>query len=83
MHIPLVCLYLADDTLQTCMGVNDASCCVGVAGRGKWQRHQAAKAQLDPLPEYEPFQPVKAIACDLFPHTSHVESVVLLERGGV
>jgi hypothetical protein len=66
------------------MDANDASCCVRNAGaRGKWQRHQAAKPQLDPLPEYQPFQPVKAIACDLFPHTSHVESVVLLERGGV
>jgi tRNA/tmRNA/rRNA uracil-C5-methylase (TrmA/RlmC/RlmD family) len=28
-----------------------------------------------------PFAPVRAAAVDLFPHTAHVESVVLLERG--
>jgi hypothetical protein len=27
-----------------------------------------------------PFRPVKALAFDLFPHTPHVESVMLLER---
>ncbi len=30
--------------------------------------------------EHKPFSPVKAVAVDLFPHTHHVESVVLLER---
>ncbi|EFJ48436.1 hypothetical protein VOLCADRAFT_33590, partial [Volvox carteri f. nagariensis] len=29
---------------------------------------------------YTPFRPVKALAVDLFPHTSHVEAVMLLER---
>ena len=27
-----------------------------------------------------PFRPVKAIGADLFPHTSHIESIILLER---
>lgn len=27
-----------------------------------------------------PFRPVKAVGADLFPHTSHIESIVLLER---
>ena len=29
----------------------------------------------------QPFRPVKANGVDLFPHTSHVELVVLFERG--
>jgi hypothetical protein len=29
---------------------------------------------------YVPFCPVRAMAVDLFPHTRHVESVVLLQR---
>jgi hypothetical protein len=29
---------------------------------------------------YIPFRPVQAMAVDLFPHTRHVEGVVLLER---
>uniref|UniRef100_A0A7S4L029 TRAM domain-containing protein n=1 Tax=Guillardia theta TaxID=55529 RepID=A0A7S4L029_GUITH len=29
----------------------------------------------------EPFEPIKAIGVDLFPHTPHIELVVLLERG--
>ena len=27
-----------------------------------------------------PFKPVKAVGADLFPHTNHIESIVLLER---
>ncbi|GLI67852.1 hypothetical protein VaNZ11_012143 [Volvox africanus] len=30
--------------------------------------------------DYNPFRPVKALAVDLFPHTAHVEAVMLLER---
>ncbi|GIL90901.1 hypothetical protein Vretimale_17130 [Volvox reticuliferus] len=30
--------------------------------------------------DYSPFRPVKALAVDLFPHTAHVEAVMLLER---
>ncbi|KAJ0084899.1 hypothetical protein Patl1_30710 [Pistacia atlantica] len=38
-------------------------------------RHRAKS-----MPVSEPFQPVKAMAVDLFPHTSHCEMVMLLER---
>lgn len=38
-------------------------------------RHRAKS-----MPASEPFQPVKAMAVDLFPHTSHCEMVMLLER---
>jgi tRNA (uracil-5-)-methyltransferase len=27
-----------------------------------------------------PFKPIKAVGADLFPHTSHIESIILLER---
>lgn len=32
------------------------------------------------MPNSEPFQPIKAMAVDLFPHTTHCEVVMLLER---
>ncbi|KAK8601505.1 hypothetical protein V6N13_058801 [Hibiscus sabdariffa] len=38
-------------------------------------RHRAKS-----MPMSEPFQPVKAMAVDLFPHTPHCEMVMLLER---
>ncbi|RVW97259.1 Zinc finger CCCH domain-containing protein 24 [Vitis vinifera] len=38
-------------------------------------RHRAKS-----MPNSEPFQPVKAMAVDLFPHTPHCEMVMLLER---
>ncbi|XP_034221994.1 zinc finger CCCH domain-containing protein 24 isoform X2 [Prunus dulcis] len=38
-------------------------------------RHRAKS-----MPASEPFQPVKAMAVDLFPHTIHCELVMLLER---
>ncbi|KAL5831168.1 hypothetical protein ACOSQ4_016522 [Xanthoceras sorbifolium] len=38
-------------------------------------RHRAKS-----MPVSEPFRPVKAMAVDLFPHTSHCEMVMLLER---
>lgn len=31
---------------------------------------------------YVPFKPVKSVAVDLFPHTTHVETIMLLERDG-
>ena len=39
-----------------------------------------ARHRLKSMPKSEPFQPVKAMAVDLFPHTSHCELVMLLER---
>lgn len=48
----------------------------GRGGRGGWSRQQGhAKGG-----SYTPFRPVKAVAVDLFPHTAHVEAVMLLER---
>ncbi|CAA6662435.1 unnamed protein product [Spirodela intermedia] len=38
-------------------------------------RHRAKS-----MPNSEPFRPVKAVAVDLFPHTPHCETVMLLER---
>lgn len=40
-------------------------------------RHRAKS-----MPNSEPFRPVKAMAVDLFPHTPHCETVMLLERWG-
>ncbi|KMT02077.1 hypothetical protein BVRB_9g208060 [Beta vulgaris subsp. vulgaris] len=39
-----------------------------------------ARHRLKSMPKSEPFQPVKAMAVDLFPHTPHCELVMLLER---
>ncbi|KAK3206012.1 hypothetical protein Dsin_020058 [Dipteronia sinensis] len=38
-----------------------------------------ARRRAKSMPVSEPFQPVKAMAVDLFPHTSHCEMVMLLE----
>ncbi|XP_044468437.1 zinc finger CCCH domain-containing protein 24 isoform X1 [Mangifera indica] len=39
-----------------------------------------ARHRTKSMPVSEPFRPVKAMAVDLFPHTSHCEMVMLLER---
>lgn len=39
-----------------------------------------ARQRTKSMPQSEPFQPVKALAVDLFPHTDHCEMVMLLER---
>ncbi|XP_047315236.1 zinc finger CCCH domain-containing protein 24 [Impatiens glandulifera] len=39
-----------------------------------------ARHRTKSMPNSEPFQPVKATAVDLFPHTPHCELVMLLER---
>ncbi|KAM4083739.1 hypothetical protein ACB094_08G079200 [Castanea mollissima] len=39
-----------------------------------------ARHRAKTMPPSEPFQPVKAMAVDLFPHTVHCELVMLLER---
>ncbi|KAA8538162.1 hypothetical protein F0562_027770 [Nyssa sinensis] len=41
-------------------------------------RHRAKS-----MPNSEPFQPIKAMAVDLFPHTPHCELVMLLERNKI
>ncbi|XP_031122709.1 zinc finger CCCH domain-containing protein 24 [Ipomoea triloba] len=45
---------------------------MGIAGLA---RHRTKS-----MPKSEPFKPVKAVAVDLFPHTTHCELVMLLER---
>ncbi|XP_002530289.2 zinc finger CCCH domain-containing protein 24 isoform X1 [Ricinus communis] len=39
-----------------------------------------ARHRAQSMPISEPFRPVKAMAVDLFPHTTHCEMVMLLER---
>lgn len=39
-----------------------------------------ARHRVKSMPNSEPFQPVKGMAVDLFPHTPHCEMVMLLER---
>ncbi|KAF5773477.1 putative tRNA (uracil(54)-C(5))-methyltransferase transcription factor C3H family [Helianthus annuus] len=39
-----------------------------------------ARQRAKSMPASDPFQPVKAMAVDLFPHTAHCELVMLLER---
>ncbi|CAN6479326.1 unnamed protein product [Victoria cruziana] len=51
--------------------------------RGCWRNMSSAglaRQRLKSMPVSEPFQPVKAMAVDLFPHTPHCEMVMLLER---
>lgn len=39
-----------------------------------------ARSRMKSMPMSKPFTPVKAIAVDLFPHTSHCEVIMLMER---
>ncbi|KAK1309351.1 Zinc finger CCCH domain-containing protein 24 [Acorus calamus] len=39
-----------------------------------------ARHRMKSMPNSEPFKPVRVMAVDLFPHTSHCEMVMLLER---
>uniref|UniRef100_A0A7C9E1I1 Uncharacterized protein n=1 Tax=Opuntia streptacantha TaxID=393608 RepID=A0A7C9E1I1_OPUST len=54
------------------------------SNRGRGWRNMSnaglARQRLKSMPMSEPFQPVKAMAVDLFPHTPHCELVMLLER---
>ncbi|XP_074276308.1 zinc finger CCCH domain-containing protein 24 isoform X2 [Silene latifolia] len=54
------------------------------ANKGRAWKHISnaglARHRLKSMPMSEPFQPVKAMAVDLFPHTPHCELVMLLER---
>ncbi|KAK9079086.1 hypothetical protein SSX86_000756 [Deinandra increscens subsp. villosa] len=49
-----------------------------------WNRNKTpaslARQRAKSMPASDPFQPVKAMAVDLFPHTPHCELVMLLER---
>lgn len=51
----------------------------GQQWRGKGPQRRAPQAQQADA-DVVPFTPVKAVAVDLFPHTAHVETLVLLER---
>ncbi|KAF3783140.1 Zinc finger CCCH domain-containing protein 24 [Nymphaea thermarum] len=51
--------------------------------RGCWRNMSSAglaRQRVKSMPVSEPFQPVKAMAIDLFPHTPHCEMVMLFER---
>jgi hypothetical protein len=54
------------------------------AARWKRQAQQAQGRALSkappPLPPYTPFTPTQVYAFDLFPHTHHVEAVMVFER---
>lgn len=55
----------------------------GNKNNGGWRRMSSAglaRHRAKSMPASEPFQPVKAMAVDLFPHTPHCELVMLLER---
>jgi tRNA (uracil-5-)-methyltransferase len=52
----------------------------GGSGGGKGKRGGAAQQEVEVPADAAPFRPVLAAAVDLFPHTPHVEAVVLLER---
>lgn len=50
--------------------------------RQKQQQQQPPEPpqEVPPLPPYEPLRPTRVMSFDLFPHTAHVEMVVLFER---
>eukprot|EP00878_Enallax_costatus_P032764 GHUV01036030.1.p1 GENE.GHUV01036030.1~~GHUV01036030.1.p1 ORF type:complete len:112 (+),score=16.28 GHUV01036030.1:564-899(+) len=47
---------------------------------GRGGRNKPPPEQLPPMEPYNPFKPTQVLAFDLFPHTKHVEIVMLLER---
>ncbi|THU67023.1 hypothetical protein C4D60_Mb05t20300 [Musa balbisiana] len=54
----------------------------GKGNRG-WRNMSSAglaRYRTKSMPKSEPFQPVRAMAVDMFPHTDHCEMVMLLER---
>ncbi|BBN09995.1 tRNA (uracil-5-)-methyltransferase [Marchantia polymorpha subsp. ruderalis] len=53
------------------------------SGRGNWRGLSnvgLARNRIKKMPPSTPFNPKKAMAVDLFPHTSHCEMVMLFER---
>ncbi|KAF6259134.1 hypothetical protein COO60DRAFT_1626180 [Scenedesmus sp. NREL 46B-D3] len=52
----------------------------GKGARGGRGRHGRQVHALPPMAPYIPFQPTQVACFDLFPHTKHVEVVMLLER---
>lgn len=69
---------------------NAIELCTPTAGRPEkkkgnrgWRNMSSAglaRYRTKSMPDSEPFQPVRAMAVDLFPHTPHCEMVMLLER---
>lgn len=78
---------LRDNAVFLCNapGVNDAQTGAryqgrgGGRGRGRGGGGGAPASAADAV-DYTPFRPVKAVAVDMFPHTPHVEMVMLLTR---
>lgn len=75
---------LSTNMAQLCSppGAMDSKRNAGRWGRqaGAQQQQQGDAAAADADSSYAPFVPNKAVAVDLFPHTGHVETVVLLKR---
>ncbi len=73
-------LLLAADVFGRCLPADNRN------NRGSRGRHHGGSGSSGAADmggysgSYAPFRPVKALAVDLFPHTSHVEAVMLLER---
>ncbi|KAK9676742.1 hypothetical protein RND81_11G097200 [Saponaria officinalis] len=73
---------LMANAIELCTPSSDKNEKGGNKGRG-WRNISnagLARHRLKSMPNSEPFQPVKAMAVDLFPHTPHCELVMLLER---
>jgi len=60
------------------LAANVTDLCTPSEAADRSQMRNAAKRTLPQT--YIPFVPVRCQAVDMFPHTSHVESVMLLER---
>ncbi|KAF8394987.1 hypothetical protein HHK36_018926 [Tetracentron sinense] len=73
---------LVANAIELCTPSTDKTKKVNKNNRG-WRSMSSAglaRHRAKSMPNSEPFQPIKAMAVDLFPHTPHCEMVMLLER---
>ncbi|XP_026415262.1 zinc finger CCCH domain-containing protein 24-like isoform X2 [Papaver somniferum] len=73
---------LVANAIELCTPSTDKSEKGNTNNRGWRNRSVAGQARqrAKSMPTSEPYQPIKAMAVDLFPHTPHCETVMLLER---